>query len=170
MTVKKIANKKPLIIGICLALALIIIVSIILLITQNKPLDDSYFVSDNTKYVLTLGENDVSMNDEKYNPIKTHLVYRYSGEDITDLKAYYQYQDKEAAKAAYDYFKSNTEDGTFKDITINGNYVILTAIDSEYDNLTASDVKGQIEYITKSSENTNTDTSQQDTTEQNEVE
>ncbi len=170
MAEKTSINKKPIIIGVCVAIVLIIAITIIILTTQNKSINDSFFVSDRTKYVLTLGEDDVSMNDEKYNPVKTHLVYYYSGDNITDLKAYYQYPDETSAKAAYDYFKSNTEDGTFKDITINGNYVILTAVNSEYENLSASDVKNQIEYITKSSNNTDasedTNIPEQDETEQ----
>ena len=143
-------NKKNLIIGLCIAAAviLLIVVTILLVLRNNQTLNDSYFVSDDTKYVLTLNTEDVSMDDEQYNPIKTHLVYTYSGDNITGLKAYYEYKDNDTAKLAADYLKeSYVEEEAKNQISIDGKYVIFTASEEEYKDLTASDVKQQIELM-----------------------
>ena len=143
-------NKKNIIIWTCAALAAVIVIIVaIIFATRNTGINDSYFVSDGTKYVLTLESNDISMEDEQYDPIKAHLVYLYSGDNITDLKAYYEYADNSAAKAAYDYFKEHIdeEDDNYKDISVNGKYVVLAAADSQYKELTTNDVKEQIEFM-----------------------
>lgn len=143
--------KKPnskLVIGILAVVAVIIIVAtIIIVVIKNNTLNDSYFVSDGTKYVLTLDSADVSMDNPEYNPIKTHLVYTYSGDEITGLKAYYEYKDNSTAKAAAEYLKQNYEEGNQDKITTDGKYTIFTATEAEYGGLTASDVKQQIEFM-----------------------
>ncbi len=145
---KKPINKK-LIIGICAVVVVVAIIAVaVILITRNSSIDDSYFVSDNTKYVLTLDSSDVSMDDSNYNPIKTHLVYTYSGDDITGLKAYYEYADSAAAKDAAEYLKQNYEDDETKaKVSVDGKYVVFTATEAEYEGLTASDIKQQIEFM-----------------------
>jgi len=143
--------KKPnskLVIGILAVVAIVIIVvAIVVVIIKNNTLNDSYFVSDGTKYVLTLDSADVSMDNPEYNPIKTHLVYTYSGDEITGLKAYYEYQDNAAAKAAADYIKQNYEEEAQSRVSADGKYVIFTAEEATYQGLTASDIKQQIEFM-----------------------
>lgn len=142
-------NKKSLIVGLCVAAAvvLLIVVTVLLVMRNNPTIDDSYFVSDGSKYVLTLSETDVAMNDEEYNPVKTHLVYTYSGDEITGLKVYYEYADNDTAKLAADYIKQNYSEETKGEISVNGKYVVLTCTEEEYKDLTATDVKEQIELM-----------------------
>ncbi len=140
-------NNKNLAIGICAIIAIIIIIITVVLTTRNNTLNDSYFVSDDTKYVLTLDSSDVSMEDPTYDPIKTHLVYTYSGDEITGLKAYYEYADNATAKVAAEYLKQNYDSDTQNKVTTDGKYVIFVASEEEYEDLTASDVKQQIEFM-----------------------
>ena len=136
--------------GICTIIgvvAIIVVMITIILLNRGTSLNDSFFVSDDTKYVLTLDTDSVSMEDPEYNPIKTHIVYFYSGEEITGMKAYYEYSDPTAAKSALEYLKTNYEDENQNKITVNGKYVIFTASETEYENLTANDVKEQIDFM-----------------------
>lgn len=140
-------NNKNLIIGICAAIVVVIVVVVaVILATRggSAQLNDSYFVSDDTKYVLTLETDDV---DEEYAPAKTHMVYFYSGDDVTDMKAYYEFADEAAAKAAFDYYKEAMEGEEYKDISLNGKYIVITSNESAYEDLTANDVKQQIEFM-----------------------
>ena len=139
-------NKKT-IVGICIAAVIAITIIIVAIVVHNNKLDDSFFVSDGSKYVLTLESDDVSFEEDEHNPIKTHLVYFYSGDKITDLKAYYEYADSAAAKSAADYIKENYSDDEYEKVSVNGKYLIFTADKSEYEDLTASEVKEQIELM-----------------------
>lgn len=146
---KSKGNNKNLIIGICCAVVVVvvIVVAIVLAVTSGNRLGDAYFVSDDTKYVLTVESDDMVIDEEEeaYAPVKTHLVYTYSGDEITGLKAYYEYADNASAKAAYDYILSSGEETG--EVAIDGKYVIITAAPEEYEGLTASDVKQQVEFM-----------------------
>ena len=154
-TTKTTKNNKNLIIAICAAVVAIVIVAVVVVILvtgKNKGgvpiggLNDAYFTSDDTKYVLNMDAEDMYIEDEAYAPLKSHLVYTYSGDKITGLKAYYEYADASAASTAYDFYQANN-DGTFKEVALDGKYLILTANAEEYENLTPEDVKQQIEFM-----------------------
>ncbi len=148
----KKAKNNNLIIGICAAAVLIIVIIVaIVLATRGGNgfggLNDSYFVSDGTKYVLTLDAEEIATESEEYSPIKTHMVYFYSGDEITDMKIYYEFANEETAKSALNYYKESLGSGEYKDISTNGKYVVITANESDYEGITASDVQQQIEFM-----------------------
>lgn len=148
---KKSKDNKNIIIGVCSAIVVVIVVTIAIILATggNGKIDDSYFVSDDTKYVLTIDSEDVPADDEEeqqYTPLKTHLVYTYSGDEITGLTAYYEYADDASAKAAVDYIKSSDEE-SYKEVTTNGKYIVAVVNESEYQEMTASDVKQQVEFM-----------------------
>lgn len=147
---KKKKNNKNIIIG-CSIAAIVVIVAIVIgivLATRGSGLNDDYFVSDGTKYVITVDSSEMTLDDEEqeYAPIKTHLVYTYSGDEITGLKSYYEYADATAAQKALERLKEVAGD-EMEDITVDGKYVIATAKADQYENITASDVKQQIEFM-----------------------
>jgi len=145
MANKKAEKKKGLIAGICIAVVVIAVAIIaVVVVNLNKGLNDSYFVSDGTKYVLTIDTDETLLTDESQ-PIKTHLVYTYSGDEITGLKTYSVYKDSEAAQKAYKTFAEMGENMT--NFTVDGKYLIMTATADQYNGITASDVKAQIEYF-----------------------
>ena len=141
-------NKNLIIGGVCAAVVVVvvIIVAAVLAMGGNK-INDDYFVSDGSKYVLTVdsSEYDYDEEDAAYVPIKTHLVYNYSGDEITGLKTYAEYADEAAAKTAYQAMKDAGEDLT--GVEINGKYLVQTATPDQYEGVTASDVKQQIELM-----------------------
>lgn len=141
-------NKNLIIGGICAAVvAVVIIIVAVVLATNGNKINDDYFVSDGTKYVLTLDSSEYDADEEEavYMPIKTHLVYTYSGDEITGLKTYAEYADEAAAKAAYQAMKDAGEDMTGVEIV--GKYLVQTAAEEEYEGMTASEVKDYIEFM-----------------------
>ena len=150
MAEKKQSKKKNTgaIIGGCIAAAVIIIIIIVVCVVMAKKTsyNDDYFVSDGSKYVITYTQDDLELDESsEFAPVKSHLVYYYSGDKITDMKAFYEFADEATAKLAYEAYKEAGE-GNFKEISQSSKYVIITANDSEYEDYTASDVKSQIEF------------------------
>ncbi len=136
-------NNKNVIIGGCIAA--VVIAAIILAVVfaaGNGTINDSYFVSDGTKYDINNEYGDTESDGSV--PIKDHIVYYYSGDKITGAKAFYEYVDETAAKNAYETIKANAGN-SYKSVSLSGIYVILEANESEYEGLTASDVKQQVE-------------------------
>ena len=149
MANKKTGNKNVLV-GVCVAaVAIIAIILAVVLATNRGDINDSYFVSDGSKYVLTLPNDEYTINE--ITPVKVYHVYTYAGEKITSLKAYYEYADEDTAQKACDEIRANANK-SFKSITINKKYVVIEADESEYENVTASDIKAQLEPIETDSE------------------
>ena len=151
MAKKADKKNKNLIIGICSAVVIVVVIVVIAVVLAtrggNVALNDKYFVSDDTKYVLTLEGDEISL-DEEYAPLKTHLVYYYSDDTVTGLKAYYEYADEASAKTAYNAIKEDAETSeSYKEIALDGKYLILTANESEYADMTKSDVEEQIKFM-----------------------
>ncbi|MBP5647668.1 hypothetical protein J6X04_00015 [Candidatus Saccharibacteria bacterium] len=141
-------ENKNLIVGICSAVivvALIIVVAV--LATRGSGLNDNYFKSDDTKYVLTvdsemMGED---IESQEYAPTKTHIVYTYSGEEITGMKTYLEYADAATAQKAFDAMKESGEE--MGDAKVDGKYIVATNEASTYEGMTTEDVKQQIQAI-----------------------
>ena len=149
MAKKAKKDNKNLIIGICCgiaALVVVVVIAIVLVVSNNNTLSDDYFQSDDTKYVLTVDADvlDIESDDETPTPVKTHLVYTYSGDEITGLKTYAEYANADDAKAAFDAMQAA---GSEEDIELNGKYIIATNDAEAYEGLTASDIEQQIQFM-----------------------
>ena len=156
-TSAKAEDKKPLIISICAAIVAIVVIIVVAIVINNKGLDDSYFVSDNSKYVLTIdtdSDTDEGEDGENYAPKKIHLVYTYSGDTVTSLKSYYEYPNADKAKAAFDYMKeNNTDEEELAKYELNNKYIIYTSPEESYKDLKASDVEQQIKLMEENTGN-----------------
>ena len=142
----KTKDNKNLIIGICAAVVVVVAIIITVVLVSNNTLNDSYFVSDDTKYVFTLDSEEGTAEEGEVSPLKTHLVYTYEGDKITSLKSYYVFADANAAKTAFDKMKEAGGEEA-NGIELNGKYIIISAEEDDYKNLTAADVKQQIEFM-----------------------
>ena len=148
-------TNKNLIIGICAAVAAVVVIVVaVVLLNKGSTIDDSYFVSDGTKYVLTVDLSDSTTDtedeDENYAPEKMHSVYTYEGDTVTGLKTYYEYSDAASAKAAYDAMLAEISDGNESElgsIEVTGKYLVIIADAEDYADMTVSDVKEQIEFM-----------------------
>ena len=100
-------------------------------------------MTDDTKYVITL---DKDQSDDTINAEKTHIVYNYSDNDITAVKYYYEFTDDATAKSNFNTIKEDVGE-LYKSVDLNGKYIILTLNESDFENMTAEDVKQQIEFM-----------------------
>ena len=137
-------NNKGIIIGICCAVVVVVAIVIAAVLANQNQLGDSYFKSDDTKYVLTIESDELASEDGEYTPVKTHMVYTYKDDTITSLKTYAEYADAATAKKAFDAMKESGAD--MANYELNGKYIIETAPADQYEGVTASDVKSQIEF------------------------
>lgn len=143
-------SKKPLILGIAAGVVVIAIaiVLVVVFVINKKGLGDDYFVSDGSKYVLNMDTSDIidgEAGNSDYTPVKTHVVYEYSGDTITNLKSYYEYKDEETAKLAYEAYQEYDAESAFEKVERDGKYLIITSKKEEYENLKASEVKSEID-------------------------
>lgn len=143
---KKKLNKNLLIAILGIVVAVIVVVVLVLIRNNSAELSESWFKSDGAKLVLTIESDPSMVAENEQTPINSHLVYTYSGETVTGLKVYYQYENPVKAQSAYEILH-NSNNGQYKDVLIDGRYVILVAVDSEYEHLKASDVKQQIDFM-----------------------
>ncbi len=142
-------NNTRMIVGICCVIvAIIVIIIAAVAISSNSGLNDSYFKSDDSKYVLTIDQDELMISEDEeanYASKKVHIVYEYKDDAITGMKIYYEYADNETAMKALDDIKENQDIESYKELVVDGKYVVATVNESEYEGATVSDVKSQIE-------------------------
>ena len=141
-------NKQGPIIAICIGVILVvaIIVAIVIALNNNGISSTNYFESNDTQLVMTLDANELITSGEEFAPLRARIVYKYSGDKITDVTSYYEFENSNSAKAGLDYLIAQNE-GNYKDIYIDGNYVVIVSNESDYSDLTIKDVKDQIEFM-----------------------
>ena len=150
-------NKNMIIGSICAVIVVVVVIIVaVVLVTRNGGINDDYFKSDGTKYVLTIDSDATSSEGSDINPVKTHIVYTYSGDQVTGMKTYGVFADNAAAQKAYNAIKDAGEDMT--NYAVDGKYIVVTATEDQYKNITATDVKAQIEFM-ESLKNVDTSTS-----------
>ena len=144
-------GKKSLIAGICcgvVVIAVVVAVVVIALMNNKGGINDDYFVSDDTKLVMSLDGEMMAFDGDIPVPSKIHSVYTIDGDKISSLKGYYVYENADAAKEALDKVKEMLQ-GTseYGEITVDGKYIVLVAAEEEYKDLTVENVKQQIQLM-----------------------
>lgn len=148
----KKGKNKNLITSICagiVVIAVVVAVVVVALMGGNGGINDDYFVSDDTKAVITFDGDQASMIFGEGAPNKVHIVYTFDGDKVTSYKSYYEYSDNNAASEAKNKLSeevSGLED-TYSEIVVNGKYLVLSAPESEYAEMTAESAKQQIELL-----------------------
>lgn len=137
---------KSLGVAVAIVAAVILIVVGIVMSQRVEPIPDGYFVSDDSKLVLTLGSDMVSLTDADAEPGLTHLVYYYSGDDVTDAKIYFEYEDDASAKEANEKIKIS-ETSWAKSKKLNGRYIVFQLTEDQYEGLSADGVRESIEAM-----------------------
>ncbi|MEE0888309.1 MAG: hypothetical protein U0L97_03815 [Candidatus Saccharimonadaceae bacterium] len=138
---------KNIIIGVCIAAITVVVIAVAVFFATKKPqITDAYFVSDNTKYVMTSSAEEIGISENAANaPLKVHLVYGRDGDKITSMTAYAVFADESAAKAALDDFKKEVEEMS-KSVYVNGKYVVAEMKDEIFKGSTIDDVQESEEY------------------------
>ena len=120
------SNHRSLIYSACAGIALlsiiIIIVAIVIAISHRPTVDDDFFVSDDTKTTINIPTGTDSTSDHQ-----TRTVYEYDDDNnVISMKTYFEYSDSDAAATAYASLKDQPE---FKNATLQGKFIIVTADD-----------------------------------------
>ena len=142
MAEKAKKDNKNLIIGICAAVVAVVVIVIAAVLATNgstTKIDDSYFVTDDTKYVVTM-EGD----EESGSASKVYYVFTHSGDKITGAAMYAEFENEDAAKAAFEEYKTENEDTT--NVSVNGKYFIIKSEANEFEDYTLEDIKSIYEY------------------------
>lgn len=145
-------NNKGLIIGICCGVVAVVVAIVLIVLFVIKPgglgggLSDDYFVSDDTKLVMTLDSEQASFDDGEYAPAKSHMVYYYSGDKITGMSVFYEYADEATAKLAYDHIDDEAR-AEAKEIKMRGKYIEIVMKEDSYSDSTPEEIKQQIEFM-----------------------
>lgn len=127
-----------------LLVALIVVVMMILKFNQNEKIDSSYFHDDDKKIVLTMDRDNATLDDSEFEPEITHVVYYYEGDKIVSARAFYEYDTEAEAEEA----NKNLELGEFADSKkINGRFVVFDINNSQYQNLTVTELRKNIELL-----------------------
>lgn len=139
-TIITIISAAVVIIGAIIVAILLINMNTNRLVPSN--ISDDYFVSDGSKYVLTT-EADAS---DQYGATKSHMVFRYSGEEIKSLVVYYEFINADAAKAALtDAISQEIKASGAKEVYVKDKYVVAIANESEYTSIKSSEIKSMID-------------------------
>ena len=124
------------------ALVFIAVITWATLSIINQPtVTDDFFVSDDTKTTIDISPT----NNNATSDHQTRTVYEYDDNDnVISMKTYFEYADEAAASTAYASLKDQPE---FKNSELKGKYIIVTADESQFKGLTASDIRQQAEAI-----------------------
>ena len=148
----KKGKNKNLITGICagiVVIAVVVVVVVVALMGGNGGINDDYFVSDDTKAVITFDGDEAEMMFGDDAPNKVHIVYTFDGDKVTSYKSYYEYGDSNAANEAKNKLSNEVSglEDAYSEIVVNGKYLVLSAPESEYAEMTAESAKQQVELL-----------------------
>lgn len=108
---------------------------------NNDNNTDIKLYSDNTKLVFD------------FNSVYK-IVYYHSGNKITGLEYYYDYQDATTASYAYSAIKANyTSEDSIESVKQNGKYIIVKFKEEEFADTTLEEVKETYSYLKQVYEN-----------------
>ncbi len=146
---ENVKDKNIKLISIVAVIAVVVVTVIIAVViglnlNQTEQIPDNYFVSDNTKLVMSLDDETTAFQDGEFEPSLTHIVYYYSGDKIENVKIFFVYGDEEEAKAAYDGIGDDYKEWA-KNKKLNGKYIIFQADDSFYNGLDVEQIRENIE-------------------------
>lgn len=122
--------------------ALLIVVTVVLINMNGKvTYNDDYFKSDDSKIVSTFVSDVEEFSANQIVPVKSYMVYYYSGNKINNVKVFYKFENFEQTEEANKYLDvGSLEWADAKEV--NGEYLIVQMNKSEYDELTTEIVRG----------------------------
>lgn len=132
-------------IWVCLSIiALVFVIIAIVNFSQNESYDSSYFHDGDGRIVLTMDRDSASLDDSIYEPNITHIVYYYEGDNITGVKAFYEYATEAEAKTAYAHLGL----GSFADSKrLSGRFIVFNVKRAMYENVTVEFLKNDRELL-----------------------
>lgn len=129
--------------NVLIVVALVAVVVTLIVINNNNSkleLNDEYFVSNDSKYVVAMDADFSNYETSEYEPPVTYMIYYITGDRVSDIKLFYEYLDEEEAKTAYENISMDDKDWA-SGKSLNGKYVILQFKEDEFNGITAEEAK-----------------------------
>lgn len=127
-----------------LAVALVFVIVAIVNFTHREKYDSSYFHDTDGKIVLTMGKDAAALEDSVYEPNITHIVYYYEGNNVTGVKAFYEYATEKEAEKAYEHLGlSDFADSK----NLRGRFVVFQVKRAMYEGLSVETLRADIETM-----------------------
>lgn len=127
-------------------LAVVVVVVVVGLVAGfiwREKYNEDYFVSDDSKLVISLDKDIASFEDGDYEPELTRIVYYYDGDTINSMKVFFDYEDEAEAKVANENITMYGKDwATSKNL--NGKFIVFEVTKDQYEGLKTEDVRGMI--------------------------
>lgn len=143
---KKLEQGKNIIITVAAVLVAVVAIVIGVVVSHEAEITDDYFVSDDTKLVMSLDRDIAAFEEGPYEPQLTHLVYYYTGDEVTSMRIYFAYDTVAEAETAD--ANLNMKDKDFATTKRrNGRYIIFDVVRTRYDGLTVEQVRKNIEAM-----------------------
>jgi len=140
MTKKRLLNFKNIFSVVIIVLFVAVIATLIVMMNRETTYDESYFVSDGSKLVSKIDPIYYEGDEKTPEPLAAYMVYYYSGEKITDVKAFYKFETEEIAKKIYE-DATNKEIDWVKEKKLSHEYLIFSLVDSEFKDLNTTLVR-----------------------------
>ncbi len=126
--------------NVLVLVALVAVVIVLVVMNNRNEINDDSFVSNDSKIVVTMDKDIASYDDSEYEPPITHVVYQLAGDNVDNVKLYFEYDNEDDAKEAYE--NISMEDKTWAaGKALNGKYVIFDFKKEQYEGLTSEQVK-----------------------------
>lgn len=143
---RKVERRRNVALAVIVGVVILIMVCIVAVFASADNLDtidDSYFVSDDRKIVLTMGAEISSLEEGEYEPSIIHVVYYCSGDKIVDAKVFFEYDEVAEAQEAFD--NIDVDDKTWAvNKKLSRDYVIFEADKSQYEGLMAKQIRNMV--------------------------
>ena len=141
--VREIDHKTWILVGFAI-IALVFVIIAIVNFSQNESFDSSYFHDADGRIVLTMDRDSASLDDSIYEPNITHIVYYYEGDNITGVRAFYEYATEAEAKTAYAHLGL----GSFADgKKLSGRFIVFNVKRAMYESVTVESLKNDRELL-----------------------
>ena len=136
-------NKGKLIGAIIGAVATIAIaIAAVFIIKSKVGIDDSYFVTDDKKIVIS-----ITPEDNEFGALKLHQVYEYTGEDVNKIVFYYEFENESKAQSVFDGSKDELLSQTeFSNPRVTGKYIAINVENTMLGGVSVSTLRKYAEY------------------------
>ena len=130
--------------GAVIVVLFVVVIATLVILNSAPRYNDDYFRSDGSKLVSQIEAVYYEGEDDTPDPLVAYMVYYYSGEKITEVKAFYKFESEEVAKSVYEDAASK-EISWVKEKSYSGEYLILSLVDSEFKDLNTTLVRSMME-------------------------
>lgn len=142
---KKVKINKKMIAYMVVVLALFAgVIFLISNLNMKENIPEGFFESDDTKIVMNLKPETLPASEDSSVIASQHIVFFCSGDKVTGVKIYYEFDNEDDAKKAYDAFDDHSYSINRK---INGKYIIEQAKGDQYTGLTKEQAEQNVERM-----------------------